>query len=600
MERRSVTKEKLPSWDLSALYSSIEDPKIEKDQAKIKKLVVSFVAKYKGKLNEKVSPRNILQALREYEKIWNETSKLSNFVGMVFAVDSITPENSVLEQRLTEFALSINRELIFFELQIGKLSDGKLQALANDALLENYEHYLNRQVEFKKHNLSEKEEQIFNDKSLTSMIAISKLFDVHYGQKKFQLKLGSKEVEVSEKEALDLLHDGSQERRRQAAEGFSKGLKQDSHLLTILYNTMIKDTDINSRYHNFSSPEAPRHLSNETTQTVVDAMSSAVTSNYQIVSDYYKFKRKVLKLKKLNHYDRYAPIQASKQQFSYKEAQKVVLEAFQKFDPKFAEVAKQFFDNNWIDAGIKRGKQSGAFCASVTPDSHPLVLVNFSGHVRDVQTLAHELGHGINDWLMRKQSYINYGVPLTLAETASVFAEMLVFDDLRDKITDKTELLSLYMGKIEDTFSTVFRQVAMYKFEQDIHRIQKEKGELTAADFGQAWQERQQEMFGKSVEMGGDYKVWWSYIPHFLHTPFYVYAYAFGELLVLSLYARYKKEGKSFISKYLKLMEAGTSKTPQELLKDFGISLEDPNFWEEGLATIRELVDKAKSLHGQK
>ncbi len=325
-------------------------------------------------------------------------------------------------------------------------------------------------------------------------------------------------------------------------------------------------------------------------------MSDTVSGRYDIVQDFYRFKKNVLGLEKLYDYDRYAPVSSSKAVIPFLEAKEIVLNAYRRFSPEFAEIAQLFFDEGWIDADVRPNKRGGAFCMFVTTDVHPYVLVNYKGGLKDVMTLAHELGHAVHAYLAREQTYLNFDMPLTFAETASVFGEMLVFDDLRTRLTDKKELFALYMQKIEEIFATVFRQNAMYQFEQDLHRSYREKGELKTEEINHFWLSRQRDMFGKSVEMTDDYGIWWSYISHFFHSPFYVYSYTFGELLTLSLFAQYKSNGEVMVKQYFELLRSGGSKTPEGFLKPFGLSLESASFWQSGLTMIEQLVRDAKKL----
>jgi oligoendopeptidase F len=357
----------------------------------------------------------------------------------------------------------------------------------------------------------------------------------------------------------------------------------------------VEDKAIGDKFAKFSTPEESRHMANDISQDVVDSMVSVVSENFGIVEDYYLAKKKWMGLDEIFDYDRYAPIHESKLKYEYDDAKKIVLDSFNKFSPAIGESAALFFDKNWIHAPSKQGKRGGAYCSGGTPDKHPLILLNYNGRLDDVSTMAHELGHGVNDWLMREQNPINYDTTLVLAETASVFAEMLLFDELKEQIKDPKEKFGLYAGKVEGIFATVFRQISMHEFEQTLHAA-RAKGELSPDTINQLWMDTQTQMYGKSVTLSPDYKVWWSYIQHFYHVPFYVYAYAFGELLVLALYAKYKQEGASFVPKYLDLMRAGTSASPQELLKPMGIDLKDRNFWQNGMNMIKEMVEETKKL----
>ena len=588
-------KEQLPVWDLKMLYKSIDDPKIKSDSKKLLADAGKFAKRYKGTI-ARLSASQLLTAIKTMEQIFASAAKLYMYPMLMVSVDSQNPELNVLFQQVSSLITEVQGQFIFFDLEIMELPTSRINSLLSDKSLANYKHYLQTITKYRTHHLSETEERIFNDKSLTSGSALNRIFDQHMAKKKFEIRHSGSNLPMSTEEVMTWLSDADRSKRKAAAEGFTKGLQTDAQLLTTIFNTLIKDKAINDRWHKFLSPEESRHLSNEIDQQTVDTMVETVERGYGLVEDFYKFKSKVMKLPRLYIYDRYAPIAETQKRYSFEEAKNIVLTAFNRFSPEFGKIAKEFFDKRWIHAPVTTGKRAGAFCASITPDTHPVVLVNYLGKDRDVQTLAHELGHGINGYLSRKQTYLNYDNPLTMAETASVFCEMLVFDDLKERVRDPKEKFAMYMQKIQDTFATVFRQTSMHKFEQDVHRLQKGKGELTTDEINVLWVKRQQEMFGSAVDLSGS-EQWWSYIPHFLHTPFYVYAYSFGELMVLSLYAQYKQDPISFVPKYLELMSAGSSKSPKELLAPFGIDLENRKFWEGGLNIIKEMIAEAKEVY---
>ncbi|MBX4204645.1 MAG: M3 family oligoendopeptidase [Candidatus Doudnabacteria bacterium] len=582
-------QEKLPVWDLSALYKSVDDPKIKSDAKKNLVDAQKFVKRYKNQV-AKLDAKQLLAALKLGESILQQTAKLGSFAYLGLTVDSANPKINVLYQQMEDHATQVQSSFIFFDLEIMELPAARLQKFINDPVLKNYKHFLANIAKMKPHHLSEEEEKIFNDKAMTSSGAFNRLFDQHFASKKFKgqpLEAVTKQMNLPDRKA-----------RRAAAETFTAGLLEDARMLTLIFNTIIKDKAIGDKWHKFTYPEQARHLSNEVDQKMVETMTEVISRNYKVVEDFYLFVAKVRELPKLKVYDRYAPIAKTDKKYSYEQAKQIILAAFNKFSPEFGRIAKEFFDKNWIHAPVLAGKQGGAYCAGITPDVHPVILVNFQGLNESVQTLAHELGHGINDYLMSKQTLFNYGVPITLAETASVFCEMLVFDDLKEKTTNPQEKFAMYIQKIQGIFATVFRQTAMHKFEQDIHSLQRQKGELTTEEFKALWIKRQNEMFGKSLDNSGS-ELWWSYIPHFLHTPFYVYGYAFGELLVLSLYAQYKQDPKPFVPKYLEFMSAGSSQSPQELLRPFGINLSDRKFWEGGINIIKEMIVEAKLIYSQ-
>ncbi|MBP9762430.1 M3 family oligoendopeptidase [Patescibacteria group bacterium] len=590
-----------PAWNLSDLYSSIKDPAIEIQLTKCKTQAERFQKTYKGAIAKLAkTPAALRKAIQAYERLLEEYSKPQIYAALVHAADSLTAENGAFMQHVDIKCVEISRAILFFELELGNLPSKTLETLIKSKELANYSHYLSCIRDYQPHRLDEAREQLLNDLSLSSGEAFVRLYNEELSRQKYpQPGAKSQTPSVSQEDVLHNISSPDRKVRKAAADILTNGLKDQSHRLTLVTNTLLQHKRTLDRYRNYASPEAAQHLSNETDQATVDAMSEAITQQYPLVARYYEFKKKLLKLSELYDYDRYAPLPETHTTFSYDQAKTIVLDSFRRFSPVLADEAQAFFDHNWIDAATRPGKRGGAFCMFNTTDLHPYVLVNFKGSIKDVSTLAHELGHAVHACLARKQSYLNFNMPLTFAETASVFGEMLVFDALRESIKDPQEKLALYLQKIEEMFATVFRQTAMYRFEQDVHALGKEKGELSTEEINQRWLVRQREMFGTSVKMREDYGYWWTYISHFIHTPFYVYSYAFGEILTLSLFARYRKEGAPFVKKYQELLTAGGSKTPAEFLKPFGIDLRDESFWKEGLGYVEELVNEAIELAKQ-
>ncbi|MBI5392032.1 M3 family oligoendopeptidase [Candidatus Woesearchaeota archaeon] len=588
-------KKEIPSWDLSDLYKNINDPKISSALKQNLTKAEQFEKTYRGKIKDKnLTSQGLLNAIKEYEAILQENIKPEVYANLMFAADVKNPRHGAFMQQMKAGCLDVFQKMLFFELELLQQEEKKLELFEKDPVLKNYRHYLEKQRIIKPHRLSEAEEKILNDKSLTSSAAFYRLYQEELSVKKFKVKTKT----LSETEVLDLLHHPKQETRKAAAEGLTKGLQEEARRLTFIANIMLQDKSIEDKYRKFPNPEYSRHLANEIDQATVDTMTSVVTSNYKLVQEFYELKKKIMKMPKLYDYDRYAPIQEPKEKIPFEKAKEIILTSFSSFSPEYAKIARQFFDNKWIDAATREGKRGGAFCMYVTPDLHPYVLVNYTDKIREVETLAHELGHGVNACLMRKQTGLNFDNPLTLAETSSIFGEMLVFDDLKEKVS-KEEKLSLYIQMIESVFASVFRQTAMYKFEQDVHAARK-KWELSTEEMNTFWRKRQKEMFGNAVELTADYDWWWSYIPHFWESPFYVYAYSFGELLTLALYAKYKKEGKRFVPKYLRLLELGSTVSPKEALAPLGIDLQKKEFWESGIKVIQELIEEAEKLYQEK
>lgn len=569
---------------------------IESDIIEAAGKAADFEKNYRGKMTSDASPQFIKQALGEYESITLQSHKPAIYAQNVQAVDSNNPANGALLQKTMKAAIDTGSLLTFFTLELNNLPTEKLKSLSESAELESYKHFFEKLIETKPHRLSEKEEIILQQKSLTGGHAFVRLYDEIQASKQYELEIDGKSVTMNRSELLDLLKDDSRELRKKAANVFSADLAKDAKLNSYIMNTLLEDKAVNEKLTKFENPEQSRHLDNDITQSVVDTMVSVVSENFFIVEDYYNHKKNWLHLDELFDYDRYAPVTESSSKYDFDQAKDIVLGAFNRFSPEFGSAAQKFFDNKWIHVPPMHGKRGGAYCSGGTPDKHSLILLNYKGRMDDVSTLAHELGHGVNNVFMQHLSPINYDVTLVLAETASVFAEMLVFDDMREKASDQKEKFALHALKVESIFATVFRQVSMHKFEQVLHNARRTRGELSPDDIHQIWLDTQLQMFGKSVTFQEGYKYWWSYIQHFYHVPFYVYAYAFGELLVLSLYARYKQDGSAFVPKYLDLMRAGTTASPQELLKPMGIDLNDRAFWQNGINIIKEMVDETIKL----
>ncbi len=590
-------KSSLPRWNLSDLYKNVNDPNIDATFTTQLKRAQAFAKKYRGKINGKLTTKQVANILKEYQSILQETYKPEIYAALIHAADSNNPKHGALVQKTEQRGLEISKELLFLELELVKIEEKTLKNWMNSPDLAQFRHYLHKEYTWKSHRLSEAEEKLMRDMSLSGRSALTRLYEEELSHHIYKLPRDKKDY--NQEQLLDALHHPKQSVRKQAAAAYTNGLREQLRRLTFITNTLLQEKRVTDQYRKFASPEASRHLSNEIDQTTVDAMSGAVAERFDIVQDFYRFKRSLLDLPVLYDYDRYAPLPGKDRSVTFAQAKTIVLDAFTKFSPRFARLAQDFFDKGWIDAPQLPGKRGGAFCMFVTPDLHPYVFVNFSGNVKQVLTLAHELGHGVHASLARKQNLLHFDMPLTLAETASVFAEMITFDAMKQTLTDPKERLTLIMQKIEEIFATVFRQTTMYRFEQDLHAASRTKGELTSEEIGSLWRKHQTNMFGTSVKMTPDYDIWWSYISHFIHTPFYVYAYAFGELLTLSLFAEYKKRGPAMVEDYLSFLEAGGSKGPDELLKPFGIDLHNKTFWQGGIKIIEEMVKEAKALHKQ-
>jgi oligoendopeptidase F len=491
---------------------------------------------------------------------------------------------------------AIRTELLFFQLEWVAAPDDVAAARLAEPALARRRHLLGAMRRYRPHVRTEPEERILEETANTGSRAFGRLFDEVLADARFRVELPGGRRDLGEEEVLALLHEPDRAVRRAAAAGLTAGLRERSRLLGFVFNTLVQDKAVLDRLRRYADPMDERNLANEIDGGAVRALLEACEARYDLVRRYYGLKRRLLGLAELKDYDRYAPLPEAGGARSFDEARRTVLESYRDFAPELAEIAARFFAGRWIDAEIRPGKRGGAFCASTVPSAHPYVLLSYTGNLRDVMTLAHELGHGVHQWLARGRGLFEQDAPLTTAETASVFGEMLVFRRLMREERDPAVRLALLCGKLEDAFATVFRQVAMTRFEQALHAARRREGELTVDRVSELWLEANGAMFGDSVELTPDYGLWWLYIPHFVHTPFYCYAYAFGELLVLALLRRHDEEGAAFVPRYLELLAAGGSEAPPALLARVGLDLEDPRFWSGGLALLEEMLGEAERL----
>jgi len=594
------TVEAAVTWDLSDLYGGLDDPRILGDCRTLLERAEAFESRYRGRIAAPDCDAATLRAaLDQLESIWRELAKPRTFASLAFSADTSDAARGALLQKTQEEGTAVTKHLIFFDLEIGAMPEENFARLAGAPEITEYRHYLEHERRAAKHHLTEAEEKIVQELSNSGVRAFERLFNEISSRARFRVGVKGEERELTQSEVLALLYDPDRDVRKAAAEAFTETLRGQSHAVGFIFNTLLQHKGTIDRLRRYEYPEQSRHEANELDREVVDQMVEVTVSNYDVVADYYELKRKLLGLEELTHYDRYAPVFRTEAQIPFEEARETVLSAFAAFAPGMREMAEPFFTRRWIDAELRGGKRGGAFCSAVTPDLHPYVFMNYTGKARDVMTLAHELGHAIHDVLASKHNYLNFHPTLPLAETASVFAEMLVFERVTEQITDPKEKLALLAGKIEDTFATVFRQVAMFRFEQKAHEARRTEGELPPERYNALWQESIQEMFGGSLKLGEDHAWWWLYIQHVFSWPFYVYAYAFGELLVLALYARYRQEGAPFVQRYFDLLAAGGSEKPDEILARVGIDVHKREFWQGGCDLIREMVEKAKALAGQ-
>jgi oligoendopeptidase F len=577
------------TWDLSDLYTAPDDPKLLSDKEELKTAALAFAEIWRGKIAS-LSPDDFLRCLREMEQIQDKAGRIGSYAYLAWSVNTDDAALGRLLQEATEIGSEIAQKLVFFDVEWLKTDETKAQSLISHPSLKPFKHYLEASRRYKKHTLSEEQEQMLQAKSVTGQQAWVRFFDETLGAATFKFR----DETLSEQEILSKLHEADRSVRKDASEGFTDKLKELSRTLTFIFNTLLADKKINDGLRSYPTWITSRNLANEIDDATVDNLVASVQSFYPSVQRYYTLKRRLLGLQTMYDYDRYAPLLETKSKVSWTEAREMVLRAYSGFHPEMGRIAGEFFEKNWIDAALNPGKRSGAYAASTVPSAHPYVFMNYTGQLRDVQTLAHELGHGVHQYLSRPNGIFQADTPLTTAETASVFGEMLVFQNIMKTLTDPKERLALLMEKIDDTIATVFRQVSMNRFENAIHTARRNEGELSTERFSELWIETQRALYGDSVSLTDNYNWWWMYIPHFLHTPGYVYAYAFGELLVLSLYQQYVENPEGFADRYLNVLSAGGSEWPDKLIARMGLNIQNPDFWKQGLRLFDQLVAQAE------
>ena len=581
-------------WDLSDLYAGANDPAIDTDLDRCDREADELVARFRGKIAE-LDAGGFAGLVSGYEAIEERAANVGIYAQLAWSVDTQSPERGALLQRVTERSSKLEQKLLFFELEWAALDDDRAAALLADAAVARWLHFLTIARRYRPHLLSEPEERILSEKAVTGRNAWTRYYDELHTGAEYRL-----DGEVIQREALlSKLHGADRAERKAAAAAVTEGLHQLLPSSTFIFNTLLAEKASDDSLRSYDTWVSSRNMDNQVENATVEALIEATTSRYDVVRRYYELKKGLMGLDELFDYDRYAPLQASERAVGWDEATQLVLDAYQKFHPTLYDMGAQFFANPWIDAPVQEGKRGGAFAMPGTPQKHAYLMLNYEGRPRDVMTLAHELGHGVHQMLYRVQGWLHSHTPLTTAETASVFGEMLVFQRMTAAETDATERLTMLVGKIEDTFATVYRQIAMNRFEHAIHQARRNEGELSTDRFAEAWVETQEAMFQGSVTLTDDYRIWWSYIPHFVHTPGYVYAYSFGELLVLALYARYQNEGGDFADRYVEMLSAGGSGWPHELMKPLGVDLTDPAFWNEGVGLVERMVTDAQQLAAQ-
>ena len=580
------------AWDLTHLYTGTDDPKIEQDMQKSLKLADELSAEYKGRVPD-LDAEELRDLLEKAEVILEIGQIIGAYAYLDWSTATGEPAKGALLQKSQEYGSQLEQRMLWFELEWAEVPEEQAQTIMNDPVLaEKYRHFLEVSRLMKPYLLTEPEEKILSEKDVTGHAAWYRFFDETHSARLYEWE----GEQIPQQVLLTKLFSTDRETRRKAQQVMTDGLKDMARTTTFVFNTILADKASTDRLRKFPSWLTARNISNEVEDDSVQALIDAVTSRYDVVARYYTLKGKLLGIDDQKDYDRYAPLPAADRDYSWKDARALVLESYRAFHPQMADITDKFFKENWIDAPTRPGKTGGAYSMPATPSTHPYVFMNFEGKPRDVMTLAHELGHGVHQYLYKNRGMFQGRTPLTTAETASVFGEMLVFQEMMRREDSPEVRLAMLTGKLEDSFATVFRQISMNRFEDAIHNHRRDQGELSTDQFNEHWLKTQRDMFQGSVEMTENYGYWWSYVPHFVDRPGYVYAYAFGELLVLALYARYEEVGEGFADGYIDMLSAGGSDWPHQIVAEVGVDLQDPDFWKKGVAILDDMVKDAEKL----
>jgi oligoendopeptidase F len=599
-EKKATTDQDLgplPVWDLTDLYSGIDSSEVGRDLDRAGAMSRSFQETYKGRLAEIVEApdggRRLAEAIAEFERIEELLGRVGSFAGLVYSGDTSDPVRAKFYGDMQDRLTAISTDLLFFGLELNRLDDALVEGALKTPALALYRPWIEDLRLERPFQLDDRTERLFHEKSLTGHTAWSRLFDETLASLRFVVDGETLPLEPT----LNRLVDPDESRRKAAADALALTFKENLRLFAHVTNVLAKDKSISDEWRGFKDVAAARHLSNRVEPEVVEALVSAVRAAHPRISHrYYALKARWLGKDKLEYWDRNAPLPESlDRRVPWEEARRTVLEAYGSFATDMADIAARFFDRKWIDAPTRPGKAPGAFAHPTVPSVHPYVLLNYQGKTRDVMTLAHELGHGVHQVLAAHQGLLMSQTPLTLAETASVFGEMLTFRAMLNRAADRRERKVMLAQKVEDMINTVVRQIAFYSFERKVH-VERREGELTSERIGEIWMEVQNESLGPAFRLGAGYETYWTYVPHFIHSPFYVYAYAFGDCLVNSLYAVYEKAASGFQEKYFEMLKAGGTKRHKELLAPFGLDASDPGFWQMGLSVIEGLITELEAL----
>jgi oligoendopeptidase F len=578
------------AWDLSPLVDGPGDEGARAQLAEALQRAQAFADRHAGKVTE-IDAATLEEAMRELAVIQELAGRAGTYAGLRFSVDTSDPAGGALLQEVQERSTEIETTLLFFELEWASLCDEHADALLADSRLGFCAHHLSNVRRYREHLLTEPEEKILAEKSVTGANAWSRLFDELTSA--IEVRVDGETVALDV--ALSRLALPDRELRRSTAEAVTQALAPGLRTRAFLFNTLLADKATDDRLRRYPGWLAARNISNEATDDSVAALVEAVRARYELARRWYRLKARLLGVERLADYDRMAAVTEDEVTYTFADAREIVLDCYSSFSPELGAAAKGFFDGRYIDAPVRPAKRGGAFCASAVPSVHPYVMLNYTSRRRDVLTLAHELGHGVHFALAAKQGVFHQGTPLTLAETASVFGETIVFGRLLEEDTSPASRLALLAENIEGLLATVFRQVAMNRFEDLVHTARRDQGELSVERFGELWAESQEEMLGDSVQVTDGYRSWWSYIPHFIGSPGYVYAYAYGQLLALSVYQRYEQRGDEFVPRYLELLAAGGSLSPEALGRIVDVDLADPGFWDSGLDLVERQLEAAEA-----
>ena len=581
------------AWDLSDLYNGVDDPRLDEDAAGAARDATAFRERYHGKIAG-LGAAELVEATAELERIESTFDRAITYAHLHFTTNMADPERGALLSKLKEQGAAIETDLLFFGLEWAAADDGAAEAVLADPVAGHYRHWLESVRRYRPYLLTEPEEKIVTEKSVSGVSAWARL----HSELLSALRVTIDGEEVSTEIALSRLYRPDRDVRRETAEAVGAALEPGVRTRAYVYNTIVLDKSIEDRLRGYPTWISSRNLANEATDEAVQALVDAVVSRYDVPQRYYRLKARLLGLDRIDHYDRFAPVAEGGGRTTWDEARNIVVGAYSEFDEQVGEIVDGFFTHNWIDAPVREDKSTGAFCATTIPGVHPYVLMNYTGERRAILTLAHELGHGLHGVLAQPLGLFNSSTTLTAAETASVFGEALTFKKLLAAEDDPRRKLDLLTGRIEDAIATTFRQVSMNRFENAAHTERRTVGEVSPDRLAELWLEAQTALFGDSVGVDG-YGIWWSYIPHFASTPGYVYAYAYGYLFALSIFRLYELEGDAMVKPYLELLELGGSRSPSDLAKGVGLDLDDPAIWSSGIDALAEELDEAERLAGE-